>query len=139
VIDVQTGRSLAGEITRASQHSKLIVLIFSVHSNTSEQILRGVELAANSDLHILQFRIADALPDEDLEYYLSTPQRNDALTPPLESNLQHLGTSVKTLLEMAAEDSAKRATTPVVPSAGSRAERSQQDSVAATKDQTIPR
>jgi hypothetical protein len=35
--DVQPGRSFAGEITRAIQHSKVMVLIFSAHSNTSEQ------------------------------------------------------------------------------------------------------
>lgn len=88
MIDVQTVRSFAGEITRASQHSKLMVLIFSAHLNTSEQILREVRLAANSDLHILQFRIADALPDEGWNTISSTPQTNDALTPPLEGNLQ---------------------------------------------------
>src|ERR1700720_2887126 len=33
--DVQPGRSFAGEITRAIQRSKVMVLIFSAHSNTS--------------------------------------------------------------------------------------------------------
>src|SRR5258708_1823104 len=49
--DVQPGRSFAGEITRAIQYSKVLVLICSAHSNTSEQVLREVELAANSHLH----------------------------------------------------------------------------------------
>src|SRR5947208_3604227 len=44
--DVQPGRSFAGEITRAIQRSKVMVLIFSAHSNTSEQVLREVQLAA---------------------------------------------------------------------------------------------
>jgi TPR repeat protein len=132
--DVQPGRSFAGEITRAIQHSKVMVLIFSANSNTSEQILREVQLAANSHLHIVQFRIENVLPNEDLEYYLSAPHWLDALTPPLESNIRRLGISVKALLEMAAEDPAKRAMTPVAPSVDSRAERSQQGRVAATKD-----
>ncbi|HST29432.1 MAG TPA: toll/interleukin-1 receptor domain-containing protein, partial [Chthoniobacterales bacterium] len=42
--DVQPGRSFAGEITRAIQHSKVLVLIFSTHSNQSEQVLREVQL-----------------------------------------------------------------------------------------------
>ncbi len=134
--DVQPGRSFAGEITRAIQHSKVMVLIFSANSNTSEQILREVQLAASSHLHIVQFRIENVLPNEDLEYYLSAPHWLDALTPPLESNIRRLGTSVKALLEMAAEDPAKRAMTPVAPSVDSRAERSQQDSVATAKDPT---
>src|SRR5947209_11711837 len=103
--DVQPGRSFAGEITRAIQRSKVMVLIFSAYSNTSEQVLREVQLAANSHLHIVQFRIADVLPNDDLEYYLSTPHWLDALTPPLEDNLRRLGTSVKALLEMTPEPS----------------------------------
>ena len=50
-----------------------MVLIFSAHSNTSEQVLREVQLAANAHLHIIQFRIQNVLPNDDLEYYLSTP------------------------------------------------------------------
>src|SRR5215813_8810647 len=98
--DVQPGRSFAGEITRAIQRSKVMVLIFSAHSNTSEQVLREVQLAANSHLHIVQFRIADVLPNDDLEYYLSAPHWLDALTPPLESHLDRLQASVKALLQL---------------------------------------
>ena len=90
--DVQPGLSFAGEITRAIEHSKVMVLIFSAHSNTSAQILREVQLAANSHLHIVQFRIENVVPNDDLEYYLSTPHWLDALTPPLEANLQRPGT-----------------------------------------------
>ena len=46
--DVQPGRSFAGEITRAIQRSKVMVLIFSAHTNTSEQVLREVQLAAGT-------------------------------------------------------------------------------------------
>src|SRR4029077_16861610 len=66
--DLQPGRSFAGEITRAIQHSKITVRIFSAHSNTSEQTLREVQVAANSHLHIFQFRFENVLPNEDLEY-----------------------------------------------------------------------
>jgi len=134
--DVQPGRSFAGEITRAIQRSKVMVLIFSAHSNTSEQILREVQLAANSHLHIFQFRIENVLPNEDLEYYLSTPHWLDALTPPLESNIQRLGTSAKALLEMAVEESAKSAVTPIASSVDSRTDTSHQSSVATAKDPT---
>jgi Skp family chaperone for outer membrane proteins len=98
--DVQPGRSFAGEITRAIQHSKVLVLIFSAHSNQSEQVLREVQLAANSHLHIVQVRIQDVIPSDDLEYYLSAPHWLDALTPPLENHLDRLGISVKALLDM---------------------------------------
>ncbi|PYS70478.1 MAG: hypothetical protein DMF73_12800 [Acidobacteria bacterium] len=52
-------------------------------------------------MHIVQFRIQDVIPNDDLEYYLSTPHWLDALTPPLESHLDRLKISVKALLDMA--------------------------------------
>jgi hypothetical protein len=96
--DVQPGRSFAGEINRAIQHSKVMVLIFSAHSNNSEQVLREVQLAVNSHLHIIQFRIEDVRLNDDLEYFLSTPHWLDALTQPLESHTERLATSIKALL-----------------------------------------
>jgi hypothetical protein len=96
--DVQPGRSFAGEITRAIQQSKAMVLIFSANSNTSEQVLREVQLAVDSQLHILQFRIEEVLLNDDLKYYLSTPHWLDALTPPLEQHLERLSNSIRTLL-----------------------------------------
>src|SRR4030095_14448539 len=102
--DVQPGRSFAGEITRAIQHSKVMVLIFSKHSNASPQVLREVQLAANSRLHIVQFRIEDTVPNDDFAYYLSTPHWLDALSPPLERHLDRLQHSVKALLRLSAEE-----------------------------------
>jgi hypothetical protein len=111
--DVQPGRSFAGEITRAIQHSKVMVLIFSKHSNASAQVLREVQLAANSRLHIVQFRIEDTVPNDDLEYYLSTPHWLDALSPPLERHLDRLQNSVKALLRLSAEEAPPRITEPL--------------------------
>jgi|GEM_PF-3662069 len=103
--DVQPGRSFAGEINRAIQHSKVMVLIFSAHSNNSEQVLREVQLAVNSHLHIIQFRIEDVRLNDDLEYFLSTPHWLDALTPPLENHVERLATSIKALLGTPVESS----------------------------------
>jgi hypothetical protein len=94
--DVQPGRSFAGEITRAIQQSKAMVLVFSANSNNSEQVLREVQLA--SHLHIIQFRIEEVVLNDDLRYYLSTPHWLDALTPPLENHLASLTTAVRNLL-----------------------------------------
>src|SRR5437868_2664157 len=63
--DVQPGRSFAGEITRGIQNSKAMVLIFSAHSNESEQVLREVQLAVKNHLHIVQFRIERVVPSDD--------------------------------------------------------------------------
>src|SRR3954469_18477321 len=98
--DVMPGRSYSGEITRAIQQSRAFVLIFSEHSNNSEQVLREVQLAANSRLHIVQFRIDAVSPSDDLEYYLSGPHWLDAVTPPLEGHLDQLKSSMKALLAL---------------------------------------
>src|SRR6187431_1261540 len=98
--DVMPGRSYSGEITRAIQQSRAFILIFSQHSNNSEQVLREVQLAANSRLHIVQFRIDAVAPSDDLEYYLSGPHWLDAVTPPLENHLDQLKSSMKALLAL---------------------------------------
>jgi hypothetical protein len=104
--DVQPGRSFAGEITRAIQQGKAMVLIFSANSNNSSQVLREVQLAVDSQLHILQFRIEEVLLNDDLKYYLSTPHWLDAMTPPLENHLDRLASSLKTLLGKAGTQTA---------------------------------
>jgi TIR domain len=96
--DVQLGRSFAGEITRAIQQSKAMVLVFSENSNNSSQVLREVQLAVEAQLHILQFRIEDVRLNDDLKYFLSTPHWLDAMTPPLENHLGRLAHSITTLL-----------------------------------------
>jgi len=85
-----------------------MVLIFSAHSNRSEQVLREVQLAVTAHLHIIQFRIEDVLLNDDLSDFLSTPHWLDALTPPLENHIDRLKTALEVLL-----------VTPVEPSASS--------------------
>jgi hypothetical protein len=106
--DVMPGRSYSGEITRAIQQSRAFILIFSQHSNNSEQVLREVQLAANSRLHIIQFRIDAVAPSDDLEYYLSGPHWLDAVTPPLEDHLGQLTNSVKALLSLPRTEEANK-------------------------------
>jgi hypothetical protein len=105
--DVLPGRSYSGEITRAVQQSKVLVLIFSGDSNSSQQVLREVQLAANSRLHIVQFRIDSVVPNDDLEYYLSGPHWLDALTPPMQRHLETLQGSIKSLLSLPGDATSK--------------------------------
>src|ERR1700704_6579641 len=113
--DVLPGRSYSGEITRAIQQSRAFVLIFSEHSNNSEQVLREVQLAANSRLHIVQFRIDAVVPSDDLEYYLSGPHWLDAVTPPLENHLDQLRSSMKALLVLSGAEAAGEVVTSEAP------------------------
>jgi hypothetical protein len=103
--DVRPGKSFPGEITRAIQQCKVMLLIFSRHSNSSEQVLREVQLAVDCHLPIVRLRIADIPLSDDLRYYLSTPQYLDALTTPLTKHIPPLVTAIKELLGAAADTS----------------------------------
>lgn len=105
--DVRPGRSFPGEITRAIQQSKVFLLIFSGHSNNSEQVLREVQLATDSRLPIIRFRIEDVALTDDLRYFLSTPHWLDALTPPLSKHIARLQLAIQELLGQSVEVTGK--------------------------------
>jgi hypothetical protein len=105
--DVRAGRSFPGEITRAIQQSKVMLLIFSRHSNSSEQVLREVQLAVDCHVPIIRLRIEDITLSDDLRYYLSTPQYLDALTTPLAKHIPRLQAAIKELLEQSTDDGGK--------------------------------
>jgi len=116
--DVRPGHSFAGEITRAIRQSKVMVLIFSGHSNKSEQVLREVQLATDCHLPIVRFRIEDVALTDDLTYFLSTPHWLDALTPPLSKHIASLEIAVKELLGQSPEDAGTTAVSSAAPSEG---------------------
>ncbi|MCU1268366.1 MAG: hypothetical protein JWM21_4684 [Acidobacteria bacterium] len=98
--DIWPGRKWSEAIVQAIGESRLMVLIFSTNANTSDNIERELEIAANKRLPILPFRVDDVQPSGVLEYYLGTPHWLDALTPPLEQHLTQLVVSVKQLLQI---------------------------------------
>jgi len=115
--DVRPGRSFPGEITRAIQQSKVMLLIFSSHSNNSEQVLREVQLATDARLPIIRFRIEDVALTDDLKYFLSTPHWLDALTPPLSKHITRLELAIKELLGQSIEVTGKNVLSGDVPPA----------------------
>lgn len=110
--DVRPGKSFPGEITRAIEQSKVMLLIFSRHSNSSEQVLREIQLAVDCRVPIVRLRLEDIPLSDDLRYYLSTPQYLDALTPPLTKHIRPLVAAVKELLGPGAEESGGRGPSP---------------------------
>lgn len=105
--DVRPGRSFPGEITRAIQQSKVVLLIFSRHSNSSDQVLREIQLGVDCHVPIVRLRIEDIPLSDDLRYYLSTPQYLDALTTPLSKHIPRVEAAIRELLEQSAEETGK--------------------------------
>jgi len=68
--DVLPGSSWAGSIIEALHQSRLLILVFSAHSNSSPQVRQEVERAASRGIPILPLRIEDVLPSADMEYFL---------------------------------------------------------------------
>lgn len=128
--DVRPGRSFPGEITRAIQQSKVMLMIFSQHSNSSEQVLREVQLAVDCHVPIIRLRIEDIPLSDDLRYYLSTPHWLDALTQPLSKHIPPLVAAVKELLGPGPEEpaapapaaSAPRVSKPAAPTSATSVE-----------------
>lgn len=127
--DVRPGRSFPGEITRAIQQSKVMLMIFSQHSNSSEQVLREIQLAVDCHVPIIRLRIEDIPLSDDLRYYLSTPHWLDALTQPVSKHIPPLVAAVKELLGPGPEEpagpgaaSTSRVSQPVAPTSATSTE-----------------
>ncbi len=98
--DVRPGQFFPGEIKRAIEHCRVMVLIFSAHSNSSVHVLREIDFATRARAHIVNFRIEKVAISDDLDYFLALPHWLDALTPPTEACLRQLIDSVGGLLDL---------------------------------------
>lgn len=80
--DISPSADWAAEIIAAISAARLMVLVFSTHSNASPQVRREVERAVHKQLPVLPFRIEEVLPSSSLEYFLSSQHWLDAFPPP---------------------------------------------------------
>lgn len=97
--DVAPAADWACEIIDAISAARLMVLVFSAHSNASPQVRREVERAIHKQIPVLPFRIENVLPSKSLEYFLSTQHWLDAYSPPREPHYARLCTHVEQLLK----------------------------------------
>jgi TIR domain len=96
--DISPAADWAEEIIEAISGARLMVLVFSAHSNASPQVRREVERAVHKELSVLPFRIEDIPPSRSLEYFLSSQHWLDAFPPPLEPHYDKLCAHVAALL-----------------------------------------
>jgi hypothetical protein len=76
--DVTPGTSYAGQIIRAIDAAKAIVLVLSKDAGSSPHVLREVERAASKRHPIVSLRIDQAPLPEDFQYFLNTSHWLDA-------------------------------------------------------------
>lgn len=104
--DVEAGQDWAGSIIEAIETAKLLVLVYTDATNSSEHILREVRQGADSGIAILPFRTTDADLAPALAYYLGGTHWLDAYGGDLAEHLDKLVQRVQAIL--AGEQSWKR-------------------------------
>jgi hypothetical protein len=97
--DITPGKTWSGEIVKAIDHCKVMVLIFSLNSNESDQIIREVQMAVQCGKAILPLRIQDIQPSDSMAYFVNSVHWLDAITEPVEAHLDQLVVVVKSLLD----------------------------------------
>jgi hypothetical protein len=114
--DVPPSADWAAEIIDAISDAKVMVLVFSAHSNDSPQVRREVERAVHKRVRILPFRIDDVLPSKSLEYFLSAQHWLDAFPPPLEPHYAKLCAHLRSALshEWPAQPSSRSSPAPLL-------------------------
>jgi hypothetical protein len=80
--DIQPGKDWPTEISTVIPKCRAMVLIFSAHSNNSDDVSRELILAANNKLVIIPFKIDVGMPKPGMDYYLARTHWLDAMNPP---------------------------------------------------------
>jgi hypothetical protein len=107
--DIAPSAEWAASIVEAIDSCRVMVLIFSGHTNRSRQVSREVQQAFDGEKPVIPFRIENVAPEKSLRYYMGSVHWLDALTLPLEHHLQRLTTAVQALLVATGpEDRSKR-------------------------------
>ena len=96
--DIEPGVDWAAAIIDAIEGSRAFVLIFTSHSNVSQQVMREVSKAVQQEIPIIPFRLTKEEPSKGMEYYLTTVHWLDAMDGPLYSNIQVLDERVRGVL-----------------------------------------
>ena len=99
--NIAYGSDYGEAIVDGINESRLMVLVFSSHANTSPHIKREVDRAVSKSLTIIPIRIEDVAPTRALEYYISPVHWLDAVAPPLEPHLEALAGKIQILLAKA--------------------------------------
>ena len=99
--DISPAAEWAEEIIDAISAARLMLLVFSSHSNASPQVRREVERAVHRQIPVLPFRTEDVLPSKSLEYFLSTQHWLDAFPGPREPYYQRLADHCEELFDRA--------------------------------------
>ena len=96
--DVDAGTDYGSSIIEGLSSSRILLLVFSRHSNASKQVLREVERAVSKGIKVVPVRIEDIIPSSGMEYFISTTQWIDAFPGDVEGHTEDILRQVEGLL-----------------------------------------
>lgn len=96
--DILPGETYGSAIINGINHCRVVLIVFSSHSNASGQVINEIERAVSKEKIIIPYRIEDIKPSGEMELFLSRRHWLDALTPPLENHMLKLAETIKKLL-----------------------------------------
>ena len=72
--DITPGQNFQEAIVKALTEAKVMVLVFSSHANSSDEIKKELALASQNRLAVVPVRVEDVLPTDAFKYELATRQ-----------------------------------------------------------------
>jgi hypothetical protein len=95
--DVIPGEDWQQSILDAISGSRAVILMFTGHTNQSENVKREISAAFDSNTMVIPFFIEDVKPQGSLKYVLTGVHWLDAYLPPLEEHVVRLAGILKNL------------------------------------------
>ena len=110
--DVQPGENFQEAIVRAIRESRVMLLVFSAHSNNSDEIKKELVLAGQNKLVVIPLRVEDVKPSDAFSYELATRQWINMFDD-WERSLEQLVAQISKTISSEAQPSAAGMTAPV--------------------------
>lgn len=99
--DLSAGTQWGAGIVQAIQQCEAVVVVFSDAANRSPQVAREMELAVSNRKPLIPIRVADAMPTDDMQYFLGVSHWFNAYAMPIEAYLPDIITAVRNVLSRA--------------------------------------
>lgn len=76
--DIQAGENFQVAIVQALRRAKILLLVFTANSNTSEEMTKELALASQQKMMVIPLRVEDVTPGDAFAYEFATRQWIDA-------------------------------------------------------------
>jgi hypothetical protein len=96
--DIGPGEQWPEAIAREIPQSRVMVMIFSTDSNNSDQVYRELFIAAENKVVIIPFKIEEVELNPRIGFLLAGTHWLDAISPPIQEQVNILVTRVKSIL-----------------------------------------